>query len=100
MKIKKLTVLFLFGLITFNLIAGDTLIGKCRFHHENDAPRYTTMIGSMTVYHNGDFKKKSVEGKYDCYEGSGRICVIFNTKKVAETFKFIGKGNIQTCINY
>jgi hypothetical protein len=53
----------------------------------------------MTVYHNGDFKEKSLNGKYTFYTCTGTVWVIFHTKKAAETSKFLG-GNVQTCSDY
>ncbi|KAF0239157.1 MAG: hypothetical protein FD181_542 [Prolixibacteraceae bacterium] len=75
----------------------DTWIGKCKF--TGDTPKEITWFGSLKVYHNGDFKKQYVEGKYDCYVGSGTIWVIFNSLQVKESFKFVGKGKVQTCPN-
>lgn len=75
------------------------IIGKCQFYYEKDAPRQSTSTNGMTIYHNGDFKAKGVNGKYTIYTCTGTVWVIFHTKKAAETSKFLG-GNVQTCSNY
>lgn len=96
MKTKILITSFILFISTS--IFSDTLIGRCTFNGQK--PRYCTSIGTMTVYHSGDFKIKSISGKFDCYDGTGTIWIVFHSKKSAETFKFIGTGNVQTCSDY
>jgi hypothetical protein len=76
-----------------------TYIGKCKFYYEKVAPSYSTIVGSMKVYHNGDFKQKGLDGKYNIWSCSGTVWVIFNTREAAEKNKFI-VGNVQTCNNF
>lgn len=96
---KALTMLLF--LLTVNSIVGQKLytVGKCQFFYEKEAPRQTLLINGMSVYHNGDFKVKSIEGKFTFYTCSGTVWVIFHTRKAAETSKFLG-GNVQTCSDY
>jgi len=91
---------FIYTLTYFSVFCQNSrTIGKCQFYYEKVAPSQSSLINGMTVYHNGDFKEKSLNGKYTFYTCTGTVCVIFHTKKAAETSKFLG-GNVQTCSDY
>ena len=77
----------------------SVIIGKCQFFYNKKLPSQTLLINGMSVYHNGDFKVKSMNGKYTLYTCTGTVWVIFHTKKAAESSKFLG-GDIQTCSDY
>lgn len=98
---KKLIVLITISILTVPICFSQKtqLIGKCKFYYEKDAPKYSTIVGGMKVYHNGDLKKKGIDGKYDLWTCTGTVWVIFDTKEAAEKNRFI-LGNVQTCSNY
>ena len=75
------------------------IIGKCQFFYVKNPPRQSLLTNSMSVYHNGDFKVKSINEKYTFYTSTGTVWVIFHTKKAAESSKFLD-GNVQTCSDY
>lgn len=99
MKRIYLGLVLLFLLLEVSICQKSYTIGKCQFFYEKEVPRQNLLINGMSVYHNGDFKVKSLEGKFTYYTCSGTVWVIFHTKKAAETSRFLG-GNVQTCSDY
>jgi len=91
--------IFLFAFFQLIICQNSRTIGKCQFFYEKEAPRQSLLINGMSVYHNGDFKVKSLNGKNTFYTCTGTVWVIFHTKKAAETSKFLG-GDVQTCSDY
>lgn len=96
----KLLIFFVSVLISINASSQRAVhIGKCKFYYEGQQPSRTTIIGRMKVYHNGDLKKKFIEGRKNVWTCTGTVWVIFDDRKTAEENIFIG-GAVQTCNNF
>jgi hypothetical protein len=97
----KIIAVLLLALLQFksSLSQQSVSIGKCRFFYQGKQPKNTTIIGRMKVYHNGDLKKKFIEGRVNVWTCTGTVWVIFDDRKTASENRFIG-GAVQTCNNF
>jgi|688.fasta_scaffold487563_2 hypothetical protein len=80
----------------------STLIGKCKFTGTQPGKGTSLLIGSdIQLFHNGSFKRTSINGGVDCYTGDGDIWIIYKNSKSRSKYSFkSSSGKVQTCDDY
>lgn len=81
--------------ILASLSLANTTIGNCHFNGER--PDHVITTNGMILHYEEDLEMTGVVGKFNVWEGTGNVWVVFTDSESYRKNAFIVKGNLQTC---